>query len=161
MPHEKRWAVGNRVCALLIGHLQRRRHALPRFDVPGAGRRRGLPEEPPQLELEQVGTRAITPGHEGRARGGGGGERGDGITPTAKSGRIALRSHEEKVVVHHESAAHEEAGVDERALELGRVHQHDLRITAPGHRNGLARAHGDNLDLVTAFCFEDGQEGVQ
>src|SRR3989442_9823534 len=55
-PGEVRRAIADRVGAFLISHLQRRRHPLPRFDVPRAGRGRRDACDPPEF-LDRKSTR--------------------------------------------------------------------------------------------------------
>jgi len=50
---------------------------------------------------------------------------------------------------------------DERALLLGRVRQHDVRVPAPAHRECLAASHRDDLDLVAAALLKQRQQAVE
>ncbi len=161
-PREVGRAVGERVGPFLVGHLQRFGHAVPGLGVPTSiapGRQDcgGAP----QLLLHLMGPRLVAAGDEQRLALGDSLQRRNGVGHAAQARRIARRTDEQEVVVHHEAAAHEVARVDQRALRVRRVRQHHVRVTAPAHGQRLPAAHGDHLDGVVGLPLEHGEQAVE
>ena len=88
-------------------------------------------------------------------------ERGDGVAQPAQAGGIVRRPHYEKVVVHHQPAAHEVARVRERTLGLGRMREDHIGIPATPHLEGLPAADCDHLHVVAGALLEQRQQAVE
>ena len=89
------------------------------------------------------------------------------VSASARRGRaldargVARWAQQDEVVVHDEAAVHAHALVDDLLLGAGRVHEHDVGVAALAHRQRLAGADGDDLDVVAAVLLEHGHQDVE
>jgi len=83
------------------------------------------------------------------------------VLAAAHTGRIALRTNDDEVVVHHVLAHCAEASRHEPVLERPRVHQHHVRVTVFAELERSPGAHRHHPDLAAVFRFEYRQDGFQ
>ena len=139
--------------------VERRTHALANLLVPGtflladvdAG---GLPE----VEFGDMGARAVAARDEGRALGLDGLQSLGDVAHALDAGRIALRTDQDEIIVHHGVSLHAETVGDEFLLLRLGVHEQHVGVAASAGVERLAGALRHHLHVDAGLGFEARQD---